>query len=303
MGTNLAGKANDLTFLSDWKRCIMHPVFLFHVRSNFVQFTKMNKDYKIHAFYVIGILLTIIIVLVTARFGNVTELVGLINFAATLTSLVLAILAIVYAFLSNSSVSQNMNKISAASEEIFAAAREASQAASELRSKVEILPDRLEKIDFRLEEFKSLVKLGDSPDAIPLTKVEKEATLEIVDSFVSKISIVGWIGIYASVLAFTKKKQFSVFDSFSISRDSAAYIYAVLATMHSAGFLQLTFEGTLIKVVNVNEKIVDAVENHFEENLHVKFQKSTLKLSPILFHMERIHLVRILKKLENILRV
>ena len=78
----------------------------------------MNKDYKIHSFYILLILVSIIIGLVSVNWSQVPKLVEYITFALTVSSLILAILAIVYSVYSNSSISELMGEISIATKDV-----------------------------------------------------------------------------------------------------------------------------------------------------------------------------------------
>ena len=78
----------------------------------------MNEKVKIHIFYIISILISIIIVLVVVKWGTIEGLVGYIGFAATVTSLAVGILAIVYALYSNSTFSNSSAQLSQSSKEI-----------------------------------------------------------------------------------------------------------------------------------------------------------------------------------------
>ena len=58
----------------------------------------MTDKAKIHVTYIISILIIVIILLLTIRWGHISELVQLIGFAVTLTSLVAGLIAIIYSF-------------------------------------------------------------------------------------------------------------------------------------------------------------------------------------------------------------
>ena len=67
--------------------------------------------HKAHFLYIVGILLAIIIILVTYKFGDNDKLIDYLKFGLTITSLFLALIAIIYSFISNSTISNNLSTI------------------------------------------------------------------------------------------------------------------------------------------------------------------------------------------------
>src|SRR5256885_13949970 len=104
----------------------------------------MEEKYKIHAFYILTILIAVIIILLTIRWTGIPNLVEYITFALTLTSLVLAALAIIYAFYSNSSFSQNISTLNNVSRDVSDTAKELSKATNNLSLQIESIPSQLE---------------------------------------------------------------------------------------------------------------------------------------------------------------
>ena len=112
---------------------------------------------KIHAFYIISILLGIIILLASVRFGNIPNLGDRLSFALTLASLLLAILAIGYNVVSNTSFSQTISTLNEVSRDVSETAKGISIAAKDLAIKIETIPTRLESMEGRLTESQSHV--------------------------------------------------------------------------------------------------------------------------------------------------
>lgn len=227
----------------------------------------MNKENnKYHFYWIIAVLVAVIIYLITVKLGENTQVVGLINFGSTLTSLVLAVLAIVYAFISNSSVSQSMGKLSDASSEISDTAKEVSEAAKELKGKIEAIPTKLESMEVKFDQMLLLGQTSEPHDIRSPNKEEREASSEIVDLFVEKISFAGWLAVYAFFLAYKRKKNFeytSLFDS--VKYVGNQYGYGILVTMKAVGLLDFTVNNYTITAISLNKKLHTYIEKRFEE--------------------------------------
>ena len=117
----------------------------------------MTEKNKIHITYIISILIVIIILLLTIQWGHIPELVQLIGFAATITSLVVGLIAIIYSFYANDSFTKTITELSLASKEI----KDGSQ---DLKSKIESIPSSMEKFSSRFDETNELIKKSLSDD-------------------------------------------------------------------------------------------------------------------------------------------
>src|SRR2546425_6853066 len=103
----------------------------------------MEEKYKIHAMYVLSILVLIIIGLVTIKWSEIPNLSGYLTFSLTVTSLVLSVVAIFYTIYSNAGFASKLTELSRASQQIAAAAAELSHTSTEIQAKVEGIPQVL----------------------------------------------------------------------------------------------------------------------------------------------------------------
>src|SRR5690606_8952706 len=115
----------------------------------------MKDTYKIHTSYIIVILVAIIILLITVKWAAVPELVGYINFAATLASLLLAVVAILYAMYSNSSIAQNIGELDRAATDIRTAAIGIESTNAELHRRVNEIPPQIEHVNKSMDAIRA----------------------------------------------------------------------------------------------------------------------------------------------------
>lgn len=223
----------------------------------------MDDRIKIHALYIISILITIIIALTTSKWGDNPRLVEYVNFFATLSSLVLAILAIVYAYLSNAAIAQSMNEIRSASDAISTTADDVSKAASDLRERVEAIPPRLESFDTRFDELKSMMT---SPKMDTAPKDEKVLSDAAIDSFFEHVSLNGLLSVYGFYLAHSSKKPFVLSDLFQTAEHRFSdYANGVLVTLSTFGAVSHTEASGMHNITNLHPRIVTAMDSSFEE--------------------------------------
>ena len=236
----------------------------------------MANEYKVPLTYVIiAVLVTVVICLVSFKWYDIPNLASLITFALTVTSLVISVLAIGYAVVSNLSFSQNISNLNNASDEISTTAKDVSEAAKELKGKIEAIPTKLESMEGKFDQLMSFKQTSEPQDTTPLSKTENEATSEIVDLFVKKISLFGWIGSYIFFLSFKKKKAFNLSESFKFTDGDLAktYIFAICTAMASVGLVSLKYQGDFVSITSFNEKLATALGDNFNEFLNGKIER------------------------------
>ncbi|EFS97837.1 hypothetical protein HMPREF1977_0749 [Capnocytophaga ochracea F0287] len=108
------------------------------------------KIIKIHFFYVVLFLVSVIIFLFVMDFGNNKELVNYISFAGTIASILLAIVSIIYAFYSNSQLSQTLGQVESASKSIEKVSDSLSLTTKELDKKIENIPYSIQQLDNKM---------------------------------------------------------------------------------------------------------------------------------------------------------
>lgn len=231
----------------------------------------MNKEAKIHVFYIFVILIAVIICLIAFQWHDIPKLVELITFALTVTSLVLAILAIAYAVYSNSSFTHNITTLNAAAQDV-------SDAAVELKGKIETIPTRLDSMEGRFDELKLLFQSTEFQDVRTPSKEEKAATSEISDLFINRLPISSLIVLYAFFRAFKKKKPINFKELFSNLNTFSNSNYAVglYVGMYGTGLLGQVREAEQVSTItSFNEKLMEQMETDFNNIVDQAFEKFT----------------------------
>lgn len=114
----------------------------------------MTSNSKIHFCWTIAVLTAIIIILLAVKWSDIENLANTLNFALTLTSLVLAVVAIIYGFVANSAFVGTVSHIDTA--------------ASSIRDMVREIPDKLNLIAQKTSDVHQLVANAASQPAKPL---------------------------------------------------------------------------------------------------------------------------------------
>ncbi len=115
------------------------------------------ETFKIHSYYIGGILVAIIVGLLTIQWGSIPDLSDRISFALTLASLLLAILAIVYSIMSSSSWAQTIGTLRGISDDVTVTTAELGEATANLREEIKSIPERLGGLEGKVTETHSFV--------------------------------------------------------------------------------------------------------------------------------------------------
>jgi hypothetical protein len=229
----------------------------------------MEEKYKIHAFYILGILLTIIAILITIKWGDIPNLAQYISFGLTFASLLLAILAIGYAVYSNSSLSQSISTLNIVSHDISATSESISQAATDLAQKIETIPSKLEIVEGRVAETNILIKqFTDKQETLPPSKEEQKAAGEIADTFLDGTSILGLFALFICAVAYTNKAPFKlseICESLKLTRYD--YAFGFLVAVRAAGLVNITDHKYIWNVVGVNERLLNGLRSELVERI------------------------------------
>ena len=235
----------------------------------------MEEKYKIHAVYILGILLTIIVVLITVRWGENPKLAEYFNFGLTFASMVLAILAIAYAVYSNASLSQNLTALDNASRDVSDTAKTISDAAKDLSQKIEAIPTRLESVETRIAETNILVRqFSEASNTPPPTPDEKKAISEIAELFINRANTGGQMAMYLCIAAYTTKKPFDTKEMLSeFNFFTFRFAIGVLTTMQTVGLISTKRNGLIWSVVDINEKMREVTRSMVEEKINSSFRE------------------------------
>lgn len=205
----------------------------------------MEKHIKVHVIYIIGILVTIILGLVTIKWGNIPNLVELFSFALTISSIILAVLAIAYAVYSNTSFGKNIAVLDKASNDIGSSTKYLEEISIDLKDKFNDLPDLLKTLHQKTDSNQSILtelsKLSFEKQQVAFVKSDS-ITEEGIKNIVNKTSINGRYALYLLKLAKDSKKEFTPSD---ISRNTSIgmdYILGYIDSFRSLGLVKIKTE-------------------------------------------------------------
>jgi hypothetical protein len=243
----------------------------------------MEEKYKIHAFYILAILVSIIVILVTIKWSDIPNLAEKLSFALTLASLILAVFAIVYAVYSNTSFSQAVSTLHTVATEVSHTAKQISAAANELDRDIKVIPSRLEVMEVKVGETNDLIqKISESGEAKPASENVKTAVTELVGSFVENSPPAGLLILYAYCLAYTQRKIFNVEELISTLTTVDIYLArGFIMASKASGFITSTHNEYLVTVTYVNEKLEHYLTN--ELDTHFRNLPNTFNLDGDIF--------------------
>lgn len=216
----------------------------------------MDKNYRIHAGYILLILVGTIIGLTTSRWGDNPKLVDYVNFAATLTSLVLAFLAIVYAFFSNWAISTNLAKMQTAADSVREVSSEVSAAAQELREKIEAIPSKLDQMEGHVVEIRNRMTMG-TMETISLTSEIDESEEGSLKDAIDILPGLALISIYIFHASFREKKSFNGREIGKIKPYAFEeyYMIGVLVTLRAFKLLSFKRDGSNVTVTSFSDQL------------------------------------------------
>ena len=275
--------------------CIIVVVFLFicgyRKEKDPDESAKVDRQ-KLHKYYISGILVFIIIELVTGICmdnNESSDILSYVNFAATLSSLILSVVAIIFTIVSSSRGEEQFKKIDGASDKVLGVSEKVSQALTEFVDKtVELgtsvsdyknisieLKDYIEEILARVNAIQANTDDLKNQGAVKALNngIEKgEDRLDIdhfVSHFIDASSFNGSLALYACVLSKDYSRPFNLNDV-SIDGYEASYRYGYLVSSFSAGIIV----GKLLK----NNCKIDSYYDGLKELLEKKIKKYINKL-------------------------
>jgi len=246
----------DLQATVPLSNCLrQHDFLISHERS-------MTPLAKVHATYVLGILLMVIIVLFTVRWGGIPDLVKYVSFALTTTSLLLAVLAIAYSIYANTSLSSTLSHLSASASTLSSSVQDLQGVSARLTNKVDDIPTSVEGVTKRIEDTHALLKRmserADEPVADPRPPGQ---TRSPVASFAARSSSWGLMGLYACKLA---NKKGVGFDPAKVASAvpflNADYVYGFLVAASVAGMLEAKSSHSIITVRRIEDDLASAID-------------------------------------------
>ncbi|WP_454982883.1 hypothetical protein [Capnocytophaga sputigena] len=255
---------------------------------------------KIHFWYIIAILVAIIIFLIVSNFGNNTELVGYVSFAATIASIFLAVISIIYAFYSNSQLSQTLGKLDNSSQSLEKTAHSldrssqkvgdiSEQLSSEiqkLNETINSIPKSMESVEKKVEETNSYIQTLYSNTEIKVENRENSRNINIPQLLLENSPSIGVVfSLYISYLSFKNKKIVKKNCNIEIIEKNYVYFYACIDTFKALNVLKKDSEikndkGFLI--TELSKEAEEIVENYICPDINKRVNNK----NDILFHLK-----------------
>lgn len=213
----------------------------------------MEEKYKIHSFYILTILLTTIVLLVTIEWSTIEGLKDYISFALTVFSLGLAIIAIIYSMYSNSSLTSSLTLLETSSNKLSLTSESLSSSTNQLSETVRSIPTAIEKVETRVSETHDLVKnleLSASPSNV-VGNVSEELSEEFINDFIDKLSYNGLLVLFAINFFYRHKKIFEFDAELAEAMDvDIDYAQGSFVAMYAMGLFEMKDEGSAYLIVD-----------------------------------------------------
>ena len=266
---------------------------------------------KLHLFYVSGILTFIIIELITGLCmgrGNDDQILNFVNFAATLSSLILSVVAIIFTIVYSRNGEAHYQKIDRASDNIGSSLRDFQAKTDLLKESLQSFSDQTNHLDSVVESFvstsqnlnDSLTEISGKLDKIDLKtdktievtsaimfesfKAEKKEKPEVESEtiykvrFVKRASFAGALLMYACALSKKKSKPFSLKDISGDSDNVKYYYYAYIIASQGAGLITFkTDDSNCFEIIEVLEGLEDIAHKRVDEKLSKMKNNETSK--------------------------
>ncbi|MDI5986428.1 hypothetical protein QLQ85_16670 [Halomonas sp. M4R5S39] len=231
-----------------------------------------SSNYKIHSTYAIVILSAIIVGLVSVKWSEVPRLYEYINFALTMSSLILAILAIVYALHSSGTLFKTLDKIEGSAESIKTISSDISESNNELRKEVERIPSAITSVDKKLDDSQQLIRrLSEESFFTPSSgdKEKHDISEGLVKRYIEKSPLLGCDALLVVIIMYKEEVVADLDQLLSkVGNDfSSRYMFAYIISAESMGlisFEHIEMTGR-IKLTFVNNALMENVERIHSE--------------------------------------
>jgi len=226
----------------------------------------MEEKYKVHFFYIIGILLAIIIGLISVEWAKIPYLVEYITFALTLSSLLLAILAIVYSMISNNTFSGLIEKLNSSAEYLQESSRKVSTGYDMILEKFQEIPSSINDVRESVYTTHDLLKKA-TEESFKNTATEKESGSEekkpLTESLLETTTIRGLETIFLLNQSYLRKKPFSWDDlnKFEDFKSSIGYMQGYTFALRGLGIIdqEVSDDGEIL-TVSIDEYISNNID-------------------------------------------
>lgn len=237
-----------------------------------------GKVQKLHTFYISGILVFIIVELVTGLcMGNDmhSDILSYVNFAATLSSLIMSVVAIIFTIVSGSRGDEQFKKIDNASDKVAESLAKFSEKTDSIDDSISVFKDitdtlsgqmnkileKVEGVDKTSRAVLDQVSRSQSTEGSPSHSSGERDTLNGLQDFVSISSYSGKLALLACVLSKESGKSFNVKD-IAENGDDEAYMYGYIIASIAAGILSINPSyNRVIVVLNYIKGLKEILEN------------------------------------------
>lgn len=218
---------------------------------------------EIHYRYAVALLAAVCIVIVTVEWGGIDDLLRYLNFALALTSLALAVLAIVYAFLSNSSIGHSVSQVREAANAMINSSDALSDVVTRLEQHSAGLPSMISDVGDRVSDTQSMIqRLVASGMRTPPTSTSS-ASGDPVQRFLARCPAMGFLCIYAAVLAVRHDRSFSAAEVFrGCVGVSPHWGHGFLVACDTAGIIHMSELNEKVTVSHVDPAVSRAIPDH-----------------------------------------
>jgi len=222
---------------------------------------------KLHFLYITGILIAIIILLSTEKFGSNDNLVTYLSFALTVTSLFLSLLAIIYAYISNSTFSDSISSLNKSSSDISNNAKNLETITKILDEKFEQLPQFLKALESKVDWTNSyLYDQYERSQTDPQEPLDQGISENYIDSFINFSSTMGLYALYAVYLSWKNKKPFTLKQlNNNVELLSMDYTMGFLTSVSSFGVFTRSDYSDKWTITDFNTRIAETITNAVEE--------------------------------------
>ena len=230
----------------------------------------MEEKYKIHAFYILFMLLGTIVVLISIEWSKIPKLVDYITFALTVSSLGLALIAIIYSFYSNTSFSQNMSALGNATNTLTNTSMQLSKSTEELKAKVESIPRIIGEVGEKVKATHDLVNDLNSRSNKENTILQQESVQEVESSEIPEFIVIssletasfsGLLAIYVLSLSFDTKTPLHIQDVFKELNLNYDYSYGYITALSTCNLIQYIEKKDIFSVEYIHEYITENIAN------------------------------------------
>ena len=219
---------------------------------------RSKLHYLYNLIYPVGILILMIIVLLTVKWGNIPDFVKYVAFGLTLTSLFLSLIAIIYMIVSQFIYSKGISVMLNASDIVSQATGKLTDVTAGLERKVESIPLMIKEVGERVDKSHQelLQELGAAKAEPGGPGVEKGGlSEELVKEFIRSSSFNGLLALYACQLAHSKKVPFNPKELWGQEGPDEPYSYGFLVACVGFGVLHIVTKGDMWNITEFSEML------------------------------------------------